>query len=78
MTHCHPIRTYLNKIETSITFKIKRWYYLELFVPETMRLLRSTKSKISKTENSENVSVLEITEAVSVHCNVLNNVYQRD
>ena len=78
MTHYHPIRIYLNKIETSITFKIKRWYYLELFVPETMRLLRNTKSKIFKTENSENVSVLEIAEAVSVHCNVLNNVYQRD
>ena len=29
-------------------FKIKTGYYLELLTPETMKLLGSTKSKISK------------------------------
>ena len=29
-------------------FKIKTGYYLELLIPETMKLLGSTKSKISK------------------------------
>ena len=36
-------------------------FYLELLTPETMELLRSTKSKINKDENGENVPHLEIT-----------------
>ena len=39
---------YVNKIENRITFKIKVGYYLELLTPETVKLLRSTKSKINK------------------------------
>ena len=31
-----------------ITFKIKSGYYLELLMPETMKLLGSTKYKITK------------------------------
>ena len=58
------------------TFKIKRGYYLEPFIPETMKLLGSTKSKITKDKNGENVSYLEITEVVSIHGNVVNNSYQ--
>ena len=30
------IRTYVNKIENRITFKIKTGYYLELLTPETI------------------------------------------
>ena len=37
-----------------------------------MKLLGSTKSKISKDENDENVPNLEITEVVLVHCNIVN------
>ena len=33
-----------------------------------MKLLGSTKSKITKDENDENVPYLEITEVVLVHC----------
>ena len=40
-----------------------------------MKLLRSTKSKITKYKNGENVSYLEITELVLIHCNVVNNSY---
>ena len=43
-----------------------------------MKLLRSTKSKITKNENIENVSNLEITEVVLVHCNIVNNNYQQN
>ena len=32
----------------SFTFKIKTGYYLKLFTPETMKLLGSTKSEITK------------------------------
>ena len=43
-----------------------------------MRLLGSTKNKIIKDNNGENVSHLEITEIVLVHCNIVNNDYQQD
>ena len=43
-----------------------------------MKLLGSTKSKITKDENGENVSHLEITEVVLIHCNIVNNDYQQD
>ena len=43
-----------------------------------MRLLGSTKNKITKNENDENVPNLEITEVVLVHCNIINNDYQQD
>ena len=42
------IRIYINKIENRITFKIKAGYYLKLLTPETMKLLGSNKSKITK------------------------------
>ena len=38
---------YVNKIESRIMFKIKTGYYLELLTPETIKLLGSTKSKIT-------------------------------
>ena len=38
----------VNKIENRITFKIKTELYLELLMPETMKLLGSTKNKITK------------------------------
>ena len=67
---------YINKIEKRITFKIKNGYYLELLTPETMKLLESTESKITKDKNGENVPHLEIVELVLVHCNLVNNDYQ--
>ena len=42
------IRMYIDRIENRITFKIKNGYYLELLTPETMKLLESTESKITK------------------------------
>ena len=43
-----------------------------------MKLLGSTKSKITKNENSENVPHLKITEVVLIHCNIISNNYQQD
>ena len=43
-----------------------------------MKLLGSTKNKITKDKNDENVPHLEITEVVLVHCNIVNNYYQQD
>ena len=39
-----------------------------------MKVLGSTKSKIN---TNENVPYLEITDAVLVHCNIVNNNYQQ-
>ena len=69
---------YINKIENRISFKIKKGYYLELLTSGKMKLLRCTKSKITKDENGENVSHLEINEVMLVHCNIVNNNSQQD
>ena len=67
-------RIYVNKIENRITFKMKT----ELLTPETMKLLGSTKSKITKDENGEKCASFRITEVVFIHCNFVNNNYQQD
>ena len=72
------IYIYINKVENRITFKIKNGYFLELLTAETMKLLGSTESIITKDKNGENVPHLEITELVLVHCNLFNNDYQQD
>ena len=43
-----------------------------------MKLLGSTKSKINKDKNGENVEHLEIIEKVLIHCNIANNDYKQD
>ena len=58
--------------------KIKTGYYIEVLTPETMKLLGSTESKITKDKNSKNAPHLEITEVVLVHCTIVDNDYQRD
>ena len=72
------IKIYIKKIENRIISKIKTGYYLEVLTPETMKLIGSTDSKITKDKNGENVPYLEITEVGLIHCNVLNNSYQRN
>ena len=69
---------YVNKIENRVTIKIRNGYALELLTPETMKLLGSTKNKITKDKNGKNVPHLEITEVVLVHCNIVINDYQQD
>ena len=58
--------------------KIRTGPYQKSLVPETMKLLSSTKNKISKDNNGENVPHLEITGTVLVQCNIANNDYQYD
>ena len=43
-----------------------------------MKLLGSTKTKITKDNNGKNMPYLEITEVVLVHCNIVNNNYQQN
>ena len=42
-----------------------------------MKLLGSTKSKITKDKNGENVPHLGISEVLLVHYNIVNNDYQQ-
>ena len=49
-----------------------------MLIHETMKLLGSTKSTITKDENDENVHHLEITERVLVDCNIITKYYQQD
>ena len=72
------LQIYVNKIENSVTFKIKNGYILELLTPETMKLLGSIKNKITTDKNDENLPHLEITELVLVHCNIYKNVEVED
>ena len=73
-----PIRIYVNRIENRITFKIKRGYYLELLKGETMKLLGSAESKITKYKSGEDVAHLDAVELVLIHCNLVNSDYQQD
>ena len=43
-----------------------------------MKLLGSTENKIIRDKSNENVPHLEITEAVLVHCDIVNNDYQQN
>ena len=74
----HQLQIYGNKIENRVMFKIKNVYSLELLTSETMKLLGSTKNKIIKNKNGENLLYFEITEVVLVHCDIVNNDYQQD
>ena len=60
------------KIELRLKLK------MDIILPETMKLLGSTESKITKDKNGENVPHLEIVELVLVHCSLVSNDYQQD
>ena len=71
------MQVYPNKIKNSIVFKIKTGYKIELLSPEAMKLLGSTKKDVDKDKDGENVPKLESVEVVLVHCNLVNNSYQK-
>ena len=50
----------LNKIENRVTFKVKNGYSLQRLTPETMKLIGSTTSKITRDKNGENVPYLKL------------------
>ena len=47
-------------------------------MPKTIKLLRSTESKINNDKNGENRLNLGITEVVLIHCDIVNNNYVQD
>ena len=48
LTESLPVQIYPNKIKNRIVFKVKTGYKLELLSSETMKLLGSTKKKLTK------------------------------
>ena len=72
------IKICANTIENKTTLKIKNRYNLEISTPETMKLLGSSRNKVTKDKSGEIVPHLEITEVVLVHCNVVINDYQEE
>ena len=59
-------------------FKIETGYYLKFLRPVTVKCLGSTRKRINKNKNGENIPHLEITEVVLFHVNIANNHYQHD
>ena len=69
------VQIYVKKIKNMVTFKIKNGCSLEILTPETIKVLGSTENEITRDKNGENVSHLEITEVVLVHCDIVNSDY---
>ena len=65
-----PIKIYVNKMKKKKDYfqNLKR-VLSQTLTPETIKLLESTKSKITKDENGENVLR---------HCNIANNGYKQN
>ena len=60
-----------------MVFKIKIGYKLKLLSSETVKLLGSTKKDVEKDKDGEDVPNLESVEVVLMHCNLVNNSYQK-
>ena len=56
--------------------RLKNWADMDNLIDH--HKLWSTKSKITKEKNGENIPYLEITEVILTYCNVVNNSYQQN
>ena len=72
------IKIHINKIENGNTFTTKTGYYLKRLMSETIKLLGSTKNKITKDKLAKKSPNSGITEVILVCCNIANNDYQQD
>ena len=73
-----PVLIYVNTINNRIVFKIKTGYKLELLSKETMKLSGSATNIIdSREKDGKLVPKLESVDLVLMHCNLVNNTYQK-
>ena len=77
VTGTYPVLIYVNETNNRTVFKIKSGYKLELLSKETVKLLETSKSVIDSDKNSELVPKLESVDLVLMHCNLVNNDYQK-
>ena len=54
------MKKYISKTEKRIRFRIQTRYYLELLMPEIMKLFGGNKSRITKDKSGENMLHLEL------------------
>ena len=54
------IQIYVNKIKNRIIFKIKNGHSLELLTKETIKLLGSTKNKVTKEKMEKMYHILKL------------------
>ena len=76
-TNNTPVQIYANKIKSSIVYKIKTSYKLDLLPKETMKLLGSTKKDVDQSKDGENVPKLQSVEVVLMYCKVVKNNYEQ-
>ena len=62
----------------STKFRTELHSSFELLKIETLKLLESTKQKITKEKNFENLPRLENTKVILIHCNIVNSQYQHE
>ena len=68
----------MNKIKNRIVFKIKAGYKLALLTKETNNaIIREFKKNIDQNKDEEIVPRLETVQVVLVHCNLVNNSFQK-
>ena len=67
LTNNSLIKIYVNKIEKRIALGIKTGTFND------MKLVGSTKGKVNKEKNGENVTDLEMNDVALIHFNVVNN-----
>ena len=77
ITTTSQVLIYVNAINNRVVFNIKTGYKLELLSKETMRLLGSSTNAIDAEKNGELVPKLESVDLALVHCNLVNNTYQK-
>ena len=69
-------RIYVNKIENRITFTKKAEYCLELLMLETMKLLRSTKSKTTKMKMMKMCLASKLLKSIIILLTMIINIIQ--
>ena len=70
-----PVQIYVKKIQNRFTFYIKFGHYLQLFTPDSRKLLRGPEEIVAKDKNGENVPRVETIDVILVQCNNVNNQY---
>ena len=75
LTSVPPIHACINRINNRPELKIKDGYKLALQMPETVKLVGSTKKLTDKTKNGEKVPSHEVVEVVQ--CNLEDDQYEQ-
>ena len=76
ITEINSIRMHINKLDNKMS--INPYKCLDNITCKTIKLLGSTKSKVTKNKSGENVPLFETAEVVFIHCSIVNNDYQQD